>query len=183
MARVFTMEKQDGLEMQIKFIALISRDNQPVCIETCLGNDNDNGNGNGDGSDCLNEELKYNFLSHMALDALECAESPTTTTTTTTSTPAGAGSTSPRTMPALLFIEDGVSVYGNVSAAGFKVVIGATNTTCTGTTSSSHLRRLSDAAARARRVYIDWASNPFSLYEPTEGAVLSEKLRAIIREC
>ncbi|ODV94834.1 hypothetical protein PACTADRAFT_50690 [Pachysolen tannophilus NRRL Y-2460] len=91
-----------------------------------------------DGKSSSNELLKYNFLSHMALDIFE---SPFY-------------DSEENTNKNLLFIQDGIAVYGYATSTGFKVVLG-----------SSAKENISDVLyplfRQIHRTYIKLISNPF----------------------
>lgn len=96
--------------MQIRFVSLISQQNKPLYIQTFLpetGTKTDTKNG----EDEMNELLKYNFLSHMSLDVFESPFCPPT-------------ATAMEGKPSLLFVQDGILVYGSETQTGLKVVIG-----------------------------------------------------------
>lgn len=102
--------------MQIRFVSLISRDNRPLYIQAFLPENNEsevdakNEQGNLKSNE-MNELLKYNFLSHMSLDVFESPFAPV-------------GTHSSQGKPTLLFVQDGILVYGSETLTGLKVVIG-----------------------------------------------------------
>lgn len=91
--------------MRIRFVSLISQNNRPLYIQAFLPQTS------GDSKDEMNELLKYNFLSHMSLDVFESPFCP----------PAAH---SVEGKPCLLFVQDGILVYGCESQTGLKIVIG-----------------------------------------------------------
>lgn len=98
--------------MQIRFVSLISRDNRPLYIQDFLPIEQSNKDDDkSTKSEELNELLKYNFLSHMSLDVFESPFAPV-------------GTHSAQGKPTLLFVQDGILVYGSESLTGLKIVIG-----------------------------------------------------------
>lgn len=102
--------------MQIRFVSLISRDNRPLYIQAFLPENNvaeiDSKTEQDDlKSNEMNELLKYNFLSHMSLDVFESPFAPV-------------GTHSSQGKPTLLFVQDGILVYGSETLTGLKVVVG-----------------------------------------------------------
>ncbi|GMM36381.1 hypothetical protein DASC09_037060 [Saccharomycopsis crataegensis] len=113
----------------IYFVALITRDNRPLHIQkfspfekSSQGEseiqDDDKATTSGDtvdASPCFvdsrsaNELLKYNFLSNMALDVFSSALYEPSSVDQNCS---------------LLFVEDGISVYGYETNTGLKIVVG-----------------------------------------------------------
>ena len=98
--------------MKIKFVSLISRDNRPLYIQSFVSTQNENSpSPDAATPEEMNELLKYNFLSHMSLDVFESPFAPV-------------GTHSAKGKPTLLFVQDGVLVYGSETLTGLKVVVG-----------------------------------------------------------
>lgn len=91
--------------MKVAFVSLISRDGRPLYIYN-NGEREEDGKGKGEGEGIENF-LKYNFLSHMSLDVFESTYAPNTSE-----------------KPGLLFVQDGVFIYGYEMSIGVKVVVG-----------------------------------------------------------
>lgn len=96
--------------MQIRFVSLISQQNKPLYIQTFLPETGSKTFVKSE-DDEMNELLKYNFLSHMSLDVFESPFGPPTDTAL-------------EGKPSLLFVQDGILVYGSETQTGLKVVIG-----------------------------------------------------------
>ncbi|ODQ48081.1 hypothetical protein PICMEDRAFT_122937 [Pichia membranifaciens NRRL Y-2026] len=98
--------------MKIKFVSLISRDNRPLYIQSFVSTQNEKSpSSDATTPEEMNELLKYNFLSHMSLDVFESPFAPI-------------GTHSAKGKPTLLFVQDGVLVYGSETLTGLKVVVG-----------------------------------------------------------
>lgn len=90
---------------QVLFVSLISRDDKPLYIQSFDNGDDTN-------TQSANDFLKYNFLSHMALDVFA---SPVSLSLREHQQTDGV---------LLLFIQDAVSVYGLETNNGLKIVVG-----------------------------------------------------------
>lgn len=102
------------IHMRIRFVSLISRDNRPLYIQSFVPAQKDKASVESDDAatpEEMNELLKYNFLSHMSLDVFESPFAPV-------------GTHSAKGKPTLLFVQDGILVYGSETLTGLKVVIG-----------------------------------------------------------
>lgn len=99
--------------MNIRFVSLISRENKPLYIQSFTESDINNETSAETEPDSIemNELLKYNFLSHMSLDVFESPFAPS-------------GILNNTGKPALLFVQDGILVYGIETQTGLKIVIG-----------------------------------------------------------
>lgn len=91
----------------ICFISLISRDDKPMYIQSFEHKDD------------TNNFLKYNFLSHMALDILASPASISIREEQQNTDITGGA--------LLLVVQDQVTVYGYETSTGFKIVIGLDN--------------------------------------------------------
>lgn len=91
--------------MTVQFISLISRDDRPLYIQSFDGE-----------GESPNDFLKYNFLSHMALDVYA---SPTLIGLRELQQ-----ADDSNTAVLLLFIQDGTAVYGLETNNGLKIVAG-----------------------------------------------------------
>ncbi|KAG0688597.1 hypothetical protein C6P40_000753 [Pichia californica] len=96
--------------MQIRFVSLISRDNRPLYIQAFVGEEAKDTQVSSKEEE-INELLKYNFLSHMSLDVFESPFAPV-------------GTHSSQGKPTLLFVQDGILVYGSETLTGLKIVVG-----------------------------------------------------------
>lgn len=95
----------------IKFVSLISKDDKPLYIQSF-----DLGKVDYENRKDANRFLKYNFLSHVALDILASPMSLYQRKEQTHKEENGGS--------VLLFIEDEISVYGYETSIGMKIVIG-----------------------------------------------------------
>ncbi|ODV85862.1 hypothetical protein CANARDRAFT_22648 [[Candida] arabinofermentans NRRL YB-2248] len=136
--------------MTIFFVSLISRDNRPLYIQPFspyekqldqTSSSSTTTNNNELTSDEIsfveernvNELLKYNFLSHMSLDIFESPFTPTITTASTiptstnnnTATGTIVGLNSIHKIYNLLFVQDGIFIFGYETNTGLKIVVGA----------------------------------------------------------
>lgn len=98
----------------ICFISFISRDDQPLYIQSFEGGLKDEDKTISNEGE-MNKFLKYNFLSHMALDIITSPASLSLRETQQNSD------------SILLMIQDDVSVYGYETNTGIKIIIGFDN--------------------------------------------------------
>jgi hypothetical protein len=98
--------------MKIRFVSLISQDNRPLYIQAFISESKEEYNTSTPAAENeMNELLKYNFLSHMSLDVFESPFCPPSSLAT-------------QGKPSLLFVQDGILVYGLETQTGLKIVIG-----------------------------------------------------------
>lgn len=97
----------------ICFISFISRDDQPLYIQSFDKTNDEGTSGSNEGE--MNKFLKYNFLSHMALDIITSPASLSIRENQLNSD------------SILLLIQDDVSVYGYETNTGIKIIIGFDN--------------------------------------------------------
>lgn len=160
----------------IYFVALITRDNRPLHIqkfspyerssvsestleadykvtedETPTTESNKNSDSYIDERNA-NELLKYNFLSNMALDVF----------TSTLHEPSSIDQNC-----SLLFVQDGVSVYGYETNTGLKIVIG------TATSGEKYGKQLDGIFKNIHKAYLRLICNPFQPLD--ENSLISSK--------
>lgn len=119
----------------INFIALITRDDKPLYIQSF--------DDKADTPESANRFLKYNFLSHMALDVFA---SPTSLSLREQQQNSEDG-------VLLLFIQDDVTVYGFETNNGLKIVVGLT---------AQEGPRLKHLIALVHKCYLRVICNPFT---------------------
>ncbi|EDK38247.2 hypothetical protein PGUG_02345 [Meyerozyma guilliermondii ATCC 6260] len=107
---------------RICFVSLVSRDDSPLYIQAfdlpknVTGEDTVN----------ANRFLKYNFLSHMALDIFA---SPMTLSLHEQQQQEQRSAELDLGGATLLFVQDDVTVYGNETSTGLKIIVGTTTET------------------------------------------------------
>lgn len=126
---------------KICFVSFISRDNKPLYIQS-FGINEDN-------LENTNSYLKYNFLSHMALDIIA---SPSSISIREQQQQAEV-----KNLAVLLVVHDEVTVYGYESHTGLKVIIGFNNQTHLVKDNTS-LRSL---FVSVHKVYVKMICDPF----------------------
>jgi len=104
-----------------------------------------------------NELLKYNFLSHMALDVFDSPFMP-------------AAETEPKAGRTynLLFVHDGVFVFGQETNTGMKIVLGCSREEHT--TDQSE-RNLNGVFKKVNRAYLRLVCNPFITSEKIDSEI------------
>lgn len=139
--------------MSINFVSLISRDDKPLYIQSF---DVDVENSDPEvKSQNANKFLKYNFLSHMALDVFL---SPVSVGLREQQQQQGDG-------VLLLFIQDDVTVYGTETNNGLKIVIGMGNEEPT-------MARLKLLFSQVHKCYLKTICNPFTDISGPQGSDL-----------
>lgn len=145
----------------IQFVLLISRDDRPLYIQAF-----DNAS---EGPASANRFLKYNFLSHMALDVFSSPSLLSFREQQQAAEDTGG--------VLLLFIQDDVSVHGFETNNGLKIVVGL---------EVGALRALKDLFLLLHKCYLKAICNPFSsLQTEGEGSLLQSQsfdrgIRAIV---
>ena len=110
-----------------------------------------------DGRTKENELLKYNFLSHMALDVFDSPFMP-------------AAETEPKVGHTynLLFVHDGVFVFGQETNTGMKIVLGCSREEHTTDRSE---RNLNGVFKKVNRAYLRLVCNPFITSEKIDSEI------------
>lgn len=146
-------------DRDIVFVALISRDDKPLYIESF------------DPSNHPNRFLKYNFFAHMALDiflsptAIGLREQQLQHQNTDTGG------------VVLLFIQDDVAVYGYETNNGLRIVVGFSDEVTDGngdTPSVRPSRILKDLFLRIHKYYLKVKCNPFTAVDEDESELLTK---------
>lgn len=106
-------------DKQVTFVALISRDDRPLYIQSFDTEINENPQDTEANTKNANKFLKYNFLSHMALDVFASPASLSLREQHQNIDDNGG--------VLLLFIQDDITVYGFETNNGLKIVIGLGN--------------------------------------------------------
>ncbi|OBA15208.1 uncharacterized protein OGAPODRAFT_9453 [Ogataea polymorpha] len=137
--------------MTILFVSLISRD--PFVAGSAA-------------DECTaNELLKYNFLSHMSLDIFE--------------SPFAQPAPDPNTKKTyvLLFVQDGVYVFGHQTSTGLRIVVGATR-------AENELpdEGLNGVFADIQRAYLKLVCNPFRTIESENEEIDNPRFDRQIKE-
>lgn len=141
----------------IHFVSLISRDDRPLYIQ---------GFDVGDANDLAtaNTFLKYNFLSHMALDVFS---SPVSLNLREQQQSSGV---------LLLFLQDDITVYGLETNNGLKIVVGMSE-------EESRQAVLASFFSQIHKCYLKTVCNPFTdLTSDTDSILLTPKFDKSIRE-
>lgn len=153
--------------MKIRFVSLISNDNRPLYIQAFVPK-SDNKN------EEMNELLKYNFLSHMSLDVFESPFCPPAALAT-------------QGKPSLLFIQDGILVYGSETQTGLKIIIGCSRMRDENNDDSlgnlegyaendvMEVSELTGVSASIRKEYLRYSCNPFLDVKRENDEIKSEK--------
>lgn len=164
--------------MKVKFVSIISRDDKPLYIQAF---DLDQAEFNDPKN--ANKFLQYNFLSHMALDILA---SPISLQIREQQ-----DSTEDNEGVILLFIQEGVTVYGYETSTALKLVIGLgrddeesrkqENDDKSGNTGNikaerDGVKRIKDIFMQIHKCYIKAICNPFSNFDD-ENQGLEEMLQ------
>lgn len=148
---------------RICFVSLVSRDDSPLYIQAfdlpknVTGEDTVN----------ANRFLKYNFLSHMALDifaspmSLSLHEQQLQEQRLAELDLGGA---------TLLFVQDDVTVYGNETSTGLKIIVGTTTETVEDEGETVKKQSFSDLFSRILRCYLRIVCNPFSCIDQNDAA-------------
>ncbi|ESX01352.1 hypothetical protein HPODL_05167 [Ogataea parapolymorpha DL-1] len=144
--------------MTILFVSLISRDNRPLYIQPFVA-------GSAADERTANELLKYNFLSHMSLDIFE--------------SPFAQPAPDPNTKKTyvLLFVQDGVYVFGHQTSTGLRIVVGATR-------AENELpdEGLNGVFADIQRAYLKLVCNPFKTIESENEEIENPRFDRQIKE-
>ncbi len=117
-----------------------------------------------------NELLKYNFLSHMALDVFDSPFMPVT-------------EPEPRLGHTynLLFVHDGVFVFGHETSTGMKIVVGCSREE---QTTDSSERNLNGVFRNINRAYLRLVCNPFISSEKIDSEIdnvqFDDKISSIV---
>lgn len=127
--------------VKVLFVSLISRDDKPLYIQSFDAGENETSDKIK--SEDANKFLKYNFLSHMALDVFL---SPVSLSLREQQQSDGV---------LLLFIQDDVTVYGLETNNGLKIVIG------TGEEDPA-MTRVKQLFSSVHKCYLKTICNPFS---------------------
>ncbi|KAI3406864.2 hypothetical protein KGF56_000325 [Candida oxycetoniae] len=135
----------------IQFVSIISRTDKPLYIQSFLP-DSDSGSESGSHSlslspSAMNQFLKFNFFSHMALDIF------TSPTSLSLREQQQQGDSADGIL--LLFIQDQVIVYGYESNNGLKIIVGVDQKV------SVQLDALSKFIKDVYRLYLRRICNPF----------------------
>ncbi|VEU21757.1 DEKNAAC102779 [Brettanomyces naardenensis] len=119
-----------------------------------------------------NELLKYNFLSHMALDVFDSPFAPMAEV----EPPAG------RTYQ-LLFVQDGVFVFGQETNTGLKIVVGCSRNENDGSKESIGLNNVFKQIYKA---YLRLICNPFigtdKIDQEIDNKPFDERIKQIVKE-
>lgn len=141
-------------DKKICFISFVSRDDKPLYIQAFGLEDEEAATGTKENGEGMNKLLKYNFLSHMALDIIA---SPTSIGIREQQQDGDIKSGA-----VLLVIQDDVTVYGYESNTGLKILIGFDNQTSginePHQESHFNLKRLFN---EVHKIYIKTVCNPF----------------------
>lgn len=132
----------------IHFVALVSRDDRPLYIQ--LFDVDLEATDAQSKADNANKFLKYNFLSHMAVDVFA---SPVSLNLREQQQSDGV---------LLLFIQDDVTVYGLETNNGLKIVVG----TCGDDAPSAQLKAL---FSQIHKCYLKTICNPFLSFGELDG--------------
>lgn len=123
------------------FVSLISRTDQPLYIQLFLPESTDAAN--------ANEFLKFNFLSHMALDVFSSPALVTLREQQQLHTKTGVPP-----IFLLLLVQDDVSVYGYETNNGLKIIVGLAKPPATA--------RLNELLLTIHKCYLRAICNPFN---------------------
>lgn len=126
----------------VSFISLISRSDQPLYIQLFLPGSNDPAT--------ANEFLKFNFLSHMGLDVF----SSPTSLTLREQQQQHQSNQGVAPIYLLLFIQDGILVYGYETNNGLKILVGLVEPETT--------ERLNQLFLKIHKCYLRAVCNPFN---------------------
>ncbi|KAK6455280.1 Sedlin, N-terminal conserved region-domain-containing protein [Scheffersomyces xylosifermentans] len=139
-------------EQLIQFVALISRNDKPLYIQSFNIESKDGEKDGALDSQNANKFLKYNFLSHMALDIFSAPAS------LSLREQQHQGETANGVL--LLFIQDEIAVYGYETNNGLKIVVGLSNSPSINETDSRH--SLKNLFLDIHRCYLRTICNPFN---------------------
>ncbi|PSK40415.1 hypothetical protein C7M61_000052 [Candidozyma pseudohaemuli] len=137
---------------KINFVSLISRDDKPLYIQLFDV-------GDALGKDDANRFLKYNFLSHMALDVFLLPMSLNLREQQQPQSHDGI---------LLLFIQDEVMVYGMETNNGLKIVVGVGE-------GEPLLADLKEVFSKLYKVYLRQICNPFTDLEKGEDVLQTKR--------
>ncbi|CAI5759363.1 unnamed protein product [Candida verbasci] len=156
MVESVTLQDQPPMENPIQFISIISRNEKPIYIQQ-FNTDTKN----------VNKFLKYNFLSHMALDLF--------TSPTSLSLKEQQGNND----IILLFIQDQIMVYGYETNNGLKILIGLNQNY------TIDLKKLKVLFLNIHKSYLKILFNPFnqmSQEDEIENKSFDENLKKLVSE-
>lgn len=142
----------------IHFVSLISREDKPLYIQSFDAEEHDEAGRRKN----ANDFLKYNFLSHMAVDVFSLPLS------------LSLREEQQQSSVLLLFIQDDVAVYGTETNNGLKIVVGYGEEPV-----------LADVAALCQRIhkcYLRTICNPFTELLDKEQVLLSPRFDKGIRD-
>lgn len=143
-------------DRDIVFVALISRDDKPLFIESY------------DPSNDANRFLKYNFFAHMALDIFLSPTAIGLREQQQQNTDSGG--------VVLLFIQDDVAVYGYETNNGLRIVVGFSDEVADKTLAAQvrPSRSLKDLFLRIHKCYLKVKCNPFTVINEDESELLAK---------
>ncbi|QPG74921.1 hypothetical protein FOA43_002259 [Brettanomyces nanus] len=161
--------------MTIYFVSLISRENQPLYIQPFSpfeekeeSKDKNKDISFVDEGTRENELLKYNFLSHMALDVFDSPFMPMAET-----------EPRPGRTYRLLFVQDSVFVFGQETNTGLKIVVG-------GSRDENEYNKqetgLNEVFKQIYRAYLRLICNPFIDSEKIDDEIESTQFDRRIKE-
>lgn len=181
--------------MAINFVSLISRDNQPLYIQQFSPyepkeddfKDSSKSKDDKDGSKPAvesnnseqisfvkpetraNELLKYNFLSHMALDVFDSPMAPMAEV-----------EPAPGRIYQLLFVHEGIFVFGQETNTGLKIVVGCSRNENIVKDSPG----LNDVFQKVYKVYLRLICNPFigsdTIDQDIDNSQFDERVKRIV---
>lgn len=137
-------------------------------------------------SENANRFLKYNFLSHMALDVFA---SPVALSLHEQQLQEQRLSELDLGGVTLLFVQDDITVYGKETSTGLKIIVGTSDKTQEeNSDAASKKQSFSDLFSQILRCYLRIVCNPFSTIEQNnpatilQGPKFDNKVREIVEE-
>lgn len=135
--------------MSVQFVSIISRQDKPLYIQSFIKSDGDSFD-----EQQTNQFLKFNFLSHMALDIITSPSSINLREQQQQFHESQAGIDKQPPIYLLLFIQDSISVYGYETSNGIKFIIGLKYLSSTA--------ELNDLFSQIHKCYLRTICNPFN---------------------
>lgn len=150
--------KNSPKSQTIQFVSFISRNDKPLYIQSfglvlSTSSESDSSSSPSFDAENANKFLKYNFLSHMALDIFSSPASLSMREQQSHLAEAASG-------VLLLFIQDEIAVYGYETNNGLKVVVGISNSPSI-SESNSH-RNIKNLFLDIQKCYLRTICNPFN---------------------
>ncbi|ODV68590.1 Sedlin [Hyphopichia burtonii NRRL Y-1933] len=155
-------------DKQVTFVALISRDDRPLYIQSFDTEINENPQDTEANTKNANKFLKYNFLSHMALDVFASPASLSLREQHQNIDDNGG--------VLLLFIQDDITVYGFETNNGLKIVVAAGGSADRVRSSYPKPMKLKELFSQIHKSYLKTICNPF-----TNLQVGSEKNESVLQ--